>query len=248
MKRMANSNNDGMLKSCRNDCFEKMFKSEIFTTNEIDSEIYSTSIFFFRMGKRDKKLIIESLEEASAYNKDFSKLESDYLFQSSNGIINLAKFQIFITSEYPGYYYRKAIFSYVIRFILMSVQLLLLYLLAYPKNICIAKPFEKNDKKFWTFMDKKYKVIIVKRDRDLYLRTIIFFLIFFSIYVKVLFNLQRIKANKCLIIIIQISKYFAIAVLIIKNLYYIAEKNYCKNNDVLEIFSIIYDVIKYYVD
>ena len=145
---MANSNNDGMLKSCRNDCFEKMFKSEIFTTNEIDSEIYSTSIFFFRMGKRDKKLIIESLEEASAYNKDFSKLESDYLFQSSNGIINLEKFQIFITSEYSGYYYRKAIFSYVIRFILMLVQLLLLYLLAYPKNICIAKPFEKNDKNF----------------------------------------------------------------------------------------------------
>ena len=131
----------------------------------------------------------------------------------------------------------------------MLVQLLILYLLVYPKNICIDKPFEQNDEKFWTFMGKKYKVIIVKRYKDLYLRTFIFIIdcIFYIREGIVLLNLQRIKANKCLIIIIQILKYFAIAIITFKNLYSISEKNYCENN-VLEIFSIIYDVIKYFVN
>ena len=37
----------------------------------------------------------------------------------------------------------------------MIAQLLILYLLDYPKNICIDEPFEQNDKKFWIFEDKK---------------------------------------------------------------------------------------------
>ena len=99
----------------------------------------------------------------------------------------------------------------------MIAQLLILYLLDYPKNICIDEPFEQNDKKFWIFEDKKYKIIIVKRDKDFYLRTIIFFIdfIFYICEGIVLAQLQRIKGNKCLIITIQISKYFSIEIIII---------------------------------
>ena len=80
------------------------------------------------MSRRDKKLLLESLNETSAYNQDFSDLKEEYLYQSSNEIIIPEKFKYFIKSEYSGYYYKKALFFYVIRFILMLVQLLLFYL------------------------------------------------------------------------------------------------------------------------
>ena len=48
------------------------------------------------MKSKDKKLVLESLKETSAYNKDFSDLKVEYLSQSSNKIINLQYFKLFI--------------------------------------------------------------------------------------------------------------------------------------------------------
>ena len=226
---MDNLNNKSLLKIGRNDFFEKISKSEIFTTNTIDTKIFRSTKLFVQMESNEKKLVLESLKEISVYNKDFALLLYKYLKQSLNTNINLQKFKHFIRFDYSGYY-KKAVFLYVIRFILTLAQILILYLLDYPKNICIDEPCEQNDKKFWIFADKKYKKIIVKRDKDLYLRTIIFF-IDFILYISegiVLAKLQRIKCNKCLIITIQILKYYAIAIVIINNLYYISDKTIAK--------------------
>ena len=96
MEQLDNLNNDSMLKLYRNDCFEKLFKSEIFTTNTIDSKLSSQSKLYYQMKGKDKKLVLESLKETSAYNKDFSDLKVEYLSQSSNKIINLQYFKLFI--------------------------------------------------------------------------------------------------------------------------------------------------------
>ena len=157
--------NKSMLEICRNDFFEIIFKSKIFTTNTIESNILYNTKRFSQMEDKDKILVLESLEEISVYNKDFADLKKEYYFLSMNGIINLGKFKLFIKHLCPGYY-KMAIFYYAIRFILMMAQLLILYLLVYPKDICTDIPIEQNDKNFWTFNNEKYKVITVKRDRD----------------------------------------------------------------------------------
>ena len=240
--------NKSMLEICRNDFFEKIFKSEIFTTNKIEGKILLNTKRLAQMENKDKKLVLESLEEISVYNKDFASLKEKYLLLSSDGIISLANLKYFIKYLCPGFY-KKAKFYYAIRLILMMAQLLILYLLVYPKNICTDIPFEQKDKDSWTFNGEKYKVITVIRDRDWYLRTLIFFIdfIFYICEAVVLKNLQRIKADKFLIISFQISKFIVFAIITFNNIYYISEKNYCKNN-VLEIISIIYDVIKNYID
>lgn len=69
---------------------------------------------------------------------------------------NFTNFIHVIKFEYSGYY-KKAVFLYAIRFILMLAQLLVLHLLDYPKIICIDEPFEQNDKKFLFFRIKNTK-------------------------------------------------------------------------------------------
>ena len=44
MELLGNLNN-----LCRNDCFEKLFKSEIFTTNTIDNNLSSESKLYYQM-------------------------------------------------------------------------------------------------------------------------------------------------------------------------------------------------------
>ena len=127
--------NKSMLEICRNDFFEKIFKSEIFTTNKIEGKILLNTKRLAQMENKDKKLVLESLEEISVYNKDFASLKEKYLLLSSDGIISLANLKYFIKYLCPGFY-KKAKFYYAIRLILMMAQLLILYLLVYPKNIC----------------------------------------------------------------------------------------------------------------
>lgn len=79
---MDNLNKKSLLKICRNDFFEKIFKSEIFTTNIIDSKIFSNTKLFVQMESKEKKLVLESLKEISVYNKDFALLQYEYLKQS----------------------------------------------------------------------------------------------------------------------------------------------------------------------
>lgn len=79
---MDNLNKKSLLKICRNDFFEKIFKSEIFTTNIIDSKIFSNTKLFVQMESKEKKLVLESLKEISVYSKDFALLQYEYLKQS----------------------------------------------------------------------------------------------------------------------------------------------------------------------
>ena len=64
--------NKSMLEICRNDFFEIIFKSKIFTTNTIESNISHNNRGFAQMENKDKTLVLESLEEISVYNKDFA--------------------------------------------------------------------------------------------------------------------------------------------------------------------------------
>ena len=86
---MDNLNNKSLLKICRNDFFEKISKSEIFTTNTIDTKIFRSTKLFVQIESNEKKLVLESLKEISVYSKDFSLLQYEYLKQSSNTIIIL---------------------------------------------------------------------------------------------------------------------------------------------------------------
>ena len=79
---MDNLNKKSLLKICRNDFFEKIFKSEIFTTNIIDTKIFSNTKLFVQMESKEKKLVLESLKEISVYSKDFALLQYEYLKQS----------------------------------------------------------------------------------------------------------------------------------------------------------------------
>ena len=83
---MDNLNKKSLLKICRNDFFEKIFKSEIFTTNTIDPKILNNPKSFIQMKRKEKKLVLESLKEISVYNKDFTLLKDEYLEQSSEAI------------------------------------------------------------------------------------------------------------------------------------------------------------------
>ena len=244
---MGNLNNDNFLKCFVDDCFDKILKSEIFTFNEIGTDIQQNTKLFFQLNNIDKELVIESLKETSLYNNDFSHLLIEYL-KEKNEIINLKNFKSFIKKKNSGYYRKKAIISFIIRFLLILGQLVILYLLKYPKKICIDKPFDKEDKTYWTFNDENYKIIIVKRDKEFYCRTIIFIIDFIFYFCEgfVLARLQRIKGHKCSIISLQILKFFAHAYITFYNIFYISYKNYCDNN-VLEIILMIYDIIKSFV-
>ena len=83
---MDNLNRKSMPKTCINDVSEKIFKSEIFTTNTIDPKILNNPKSFIQMKRKEKKLVLESLKEISVYNKDFTLLKDEYLEQSSEAI------------------------------------------------------------------------------------------------------------------------------------------------------------------
>ena len=141
----------------------------------------------------------------------------------------------------------------------MVTQLILAYLLTYPRNICIDEPFDKDkDKEYWIYMDNKFEVITVKMDKEFYLRIIIFLfdLVFFLCEGLVIVKLERIKANKCSIMSISCAKYIINGYLI----FWDFSRNYCENskndknlfyikNNVLEKISIlIFDIIKFIIN
>jgi len=109
---------------------------------------------------------------------------------------------------------------------------LLTILLDYPKNVC-AKILldEKEDKPFWIYKGKKYKVYTIERDLEWYLR-LLYFLLFDLAYalceLSFLFTLKRVKTTKSFIILFQILKYFLNVAIIV--LTFCREK-YCEKSD-----------------
>jgi hypothetical protein len=251
---MANSNGTKTLfKMFIKDCFKKLFVNEIFTTESINSDFLEIQKPFNEMDEENKKLVKKNLEIISLYNKDFYRLKDEYL--SKNPKVNLLDFKNFINSKYNGYYYKKAIFLFIIKCVFLIVQIFILYLLTYPEYICVNEPINNYDEMFWIDKNESYKVIKVKRNKEFYFRMLSILCDFFFIINEgcVLYNLQRMKANVCLVLFFQILKYLINTVVIIFNFSKeICEKS--KNNEnifykrqnifKLDIILIIYDLLK----
>ena len=59
----------------KNKCFEKIFKLQIFTNKTIDSNILNNIKSLSQLNITNRILVIESLEEISNYNADFSPVQ-----------------------------------------------------------------------------------------------------------------------------------------------------------------------------
>ena len=134
---MGNLNNfksilNAFWKLFKNECFEKIFKFHIFTNKTIEGKILNNSNSLSQLNEANRRLVIESLEEISIYNADFSQLKQKYLLEFSSKV-NLNNFKIYIIRHIYGYYYKKAIFLFIIRFLLIFAQLLSIIFLTYPK-------------------------------------------------------------------------------------------------------------------
>ncbi len=114
-----------------------------------------------------------------------------------NPKVNLSDFKDFLKTKYNGYYYKKAIFLFIIRCLFIIAQFLILNILTYPEYICVHKSIDDDDKMFWIYKNEKYKVITVKRNIQFYLRMLRIFFDFFFITCEgwVLYNFRRMKLN-----------------------------------------------------
>jgi hypothetical protein len=248
-----------LCKTLINDCLEKVSMNEIFTTtNSIPPQIINNSKSLAEMDNKDKELVIKSLENISLYSKDFSQLRVEYLLKY-NSNVNLDSFRTFIRTHKDGYYYKKAIFLFIVRCLFILSHFLIIYRMNYPVYICVDKPIDNTDKMFWIYNNIQYKVITEKINKQWYLRMIsaIYDCSFMISEGCVLWNLRRMKANACLILTIQILKYFNNGLLIVLDFSKeICEKSkndgdiFYKKNYVLEleIINIIYDIIKNFIN
>ena len=93
---MGNLNNfksilNAFWKLFKNECFEKIFKFHIFTNKTIEGKILNNSNSLSQLNEANRRLVIESLEEISIYNADFSPIKTKILV----GIFSKCKFEEF---------------------------------------------------------------------------------------------------------------------------------------------------------
>jgi len=239
----------------KKDCLEKLVMPEFFSIigEEDKKEVYYKP--FSKMSINEVSTALESFDDICNYNKDFAQLRLEYLSKTDK-FANILRFREYVFYSHSGYYYKKALFFFVLKVLLIIAGLYITFSLDYPKSVCIKVPFDtKKDKTYWIYNDKKYKVNIIERDREWYLR-LVYFIFFDLIYLLIefcfLLTLQRAKFYKSMIIFYQILKYLcnvAIIVLIFRR------ENYCENSDndknifyiktnILEKILIIEDLIK----
>ena len=241
----------------KNECFEKIFKFQIFTNKTIDSNILNNSNSLSQLNEANRRLVIESLEEISIYNADFSQLKQKYLLEFSPNV-NLKNFKTYIKKYNYRIYYIKAIFSFIIRLLLTIAQFLNIILLTYPKYICQFKQIDNTDRLFWVYNQQQYKVITVNKDKEFFLRILNFVaeLFFFILEGFVLLHLQRIILKKYYVLILQILRLYSNCWIIYldfskqdcENSQYDENMFYIKKNNVLEKINIFYDIIKFLIN
>ena len=246
-----NSINFSHLKIFLKECFDKIFKSEIFATKSIEERIRKNDKSLNGMKEEWKSLVLESLDEASAINKDFEHLKSEYLSDTSR-VVNIESFKAFIRESKSGYYYRKAKILWLVRSLLMIPQFIIILTLTYPKYICTEESINNGEQKFWISGNKHYKVTELEKYREIPLRFLIFIVdAIFTIYkFFALKNLERIKANICLIISMQLTKFICYTIILVSDF----SRNYCESslddenlfyvkNNIIEKIMFIYDLL-----
>ena len=219
---MAQGDNDNQInvsfcKILMDILFERLYKMEIFTTNVIEPSIRHNTKSNNQLTEDERTKLFESLEEVSAIDKNFIHLKTDYVIHSihSGFNLNMGDFKEYVKSANSGYYYLKDKFLLFIKALLMIPQIIIILRLLYPKHICIEEAINEGDKKFWGFDDKFYKVIDIENYGEIILRALIFIIdVIFLIYeFYILKNLERIKANVCLIITLQLTKLICLVII-----------------------------------
>ena len=190
------------------DCYEKFCLKEIFFSKNVSEDASKITKRFSHLSKKEKSKVIDSLEIISSYNSDFNELKYKYL-NNSTRIINLEQFKIFIRNVHSGYYFKKAVFFLIIRFLYIIAQFLMIIYLEYPKYLCLSESIKDNNDYYWTNGNYKYKVKIIKIDTNLRFRILILFvdIIIIVFEIGVLKNLQKIKIQKVYLILYQLIKY-----------------------------------------
>ena len=87
------------------DCYWKISKQNIFTTEETTNVVLTNNKKLKQMDESDRRTVVTGLEVISLYNQDFSILCKDFLCSPSQ--INLEKFQKFIREEKRDIMYLK---------------------------------------------------------------------------------------------------------------------------------------------
>jgi len=216
------------------DCYEKFCQKEIFFSKKVSEYALKINKTFSQMSKKEKYNAIESLQIISSYNSDFNKLKYEYL-NNSTGNINLEQFKIFIRNVHSGYYFKKAVFFLIIRFLYIIAQFLMIIYLKYPKYLCLSESIKDNNDYYWTNGNYKYKVKIIKIDTYLKFRILILFvdIIIIVFEIGVLKNLQKIKIHKVYLILYQLIKYVLFCFIIIRDFFY---NDYCEISNKTNLF------------
>ena len=247
------------LQELKKDCFDKLVGSEIFAIIGENNTKVDNNKDFSQMNIKEITSVLESFDDICNYNKDFAQLRIEFLSLRFNNF-NILHFREYVKNSHSGYYYKKALIFFILKFILIIAGLLLTLIFDYPKNVCTKTLFDENkDKFFWIYKGEKYKVNTIEIDKEWILRFINF--IFFDFVLALfefsfLLSLQRAQVKMSFILLFQILKYFCNVAIIVLTF---CRENYCENSiddenifyvktNILEKFLIIEDIIKFLIN
>ena len=146
---------------------ENLCFKNIFTLEKIPQITKANKRAIWEMNVNEKNEMLKGLGIISEYNHDFDKLSSKYLTNSRAP--SFTDFKSFLREERSGFYLKKAWKNYIIRNLLVLLQLLILHY-NYPKYFCDNELVEGNSDMFWIYKNEKYKVLTIIRDKLFYLR------------------------------------------------------------------------------
>ena len=130
----------------KKDFLEKLVMPEIVSIIGEDDTNVIYHKPFSQMNINEVSSALESFDDICNYNKDFAQLRLEYL-SSSNKFANILRFREYVNHSHSGYYYKKALFFFVLKVLLIIAGLYITFSLDYPKNVCINVPFDtKTDK------------------------------------------------------------------------------------------------------
>ena len=139
---------------------EKLYIKSIFALEEIPQFALTNQKKLAKLNNNEKNDLIKGLEYISQYNRDFTKLRTEYII-SSEDAVNFSSFQHFIRTEESGFYLKRAKLHFIFRVVLVLLQLLIL-INYYPKHFCVNELIDDksidDDTMFWIYDNQKYKV------------------------------------------------------------------------------------------
>lgn len=116
----------------KKDCLEKLVIPEIVSIIGEEKTKATSDKLFSKMNINEISLALESLDEISNYNKDFTQLKLEY-FSLKGKIANIFNFGEYVKHSHSGYYYKKALFFFALKVILIITGLYITFSLDFQK-------------------------------------------------------------------------------------------------------------------